>query len=64
MGGHKATLNSLPQESFIFHFLVQYLISGSSFPPWSDKYEILNKVSSFLQQINEQKAPVNNADVS
>lgn len=46
------------RKASFFHFLVQYLISGSSFPPWSDNYEILNKVSSFLQQINEQKAPI------
>lgn len=52
------------RKASFFHFLVWYLISGSSFPPWSDNYEILNKVSSFLQQINEQKAPINNADVS
>lgn len=59
MGGYQATLNSLPKERVSFsHFLVWYLISGSSFPPWCDNYEILNKVSSFLQQINEQKAPI------
>lgn len=46
------------RKASFFHFLIQYLISGSSFPPWSDNYEILNKVSSFLQQINEQKAPI------
>ena len=64
MGKFKTISNSLPKEILIFPFSCTVSNFWLLISSWSDNYEILNKVSSFLQQINEQKAPINNADVS